>query len=68
MKKNIFVLSDQIVHWNFVPTPNGKNIFMEMWGEHSTAHFIDTINAAFPESETSVELVAQPVSPFPKKM
>ncbi len=67
MKKNIFVLSDQIVHWNFIPTSHGKNIFMEMWGEHSTAHFIESINSAFQQIDAAIEMIPQPVSPTPGK-
>ena len=35
MHKNIFLLSDQAVHWNIVPGESRKHIFMDQWGNHS---------------------------------
>ena len=36
MEKQIFLLSDHVIHWNIVPATNLKNIFMEIWGNEST--------------------------------
>ena len=47
MEKKIFILSDQVIHWNIVPAANQKNIFMETWGIESTQNIFASIKAYF---------------------
>lgn len=47
MKKNIFLLSDQIVHWNILPTASGKNVYSEGWGIDSTLRIMDQLKDYF---------------------
>jgi hypothetical protein len=47
MKTNIFLLSDQAIHWNVVPTSIGKNVYPESWGYQSTRHFLDYLKTFF---------------------
>lgn len=55
MKKNITLLSDQIVHWNIVPTVSGKNVYMETWGKDSTERILETVLAYFKQSDPDIE-------------
>lgn len=47
MKKQIFILSDQAIHWNIVPGSNRKNVFMEEWGNRSISKFMDLLESYF---------------------
>jgi len=45
--KTIYLLSDQVVHWNILPEANRKIIFKELWGVASTAKLMDFLSAYF---------------------
>lgn len=47
MNKKIFLLSDQVVHWNIVPAANQKSIFMERWGSESTQTIFAALKTYF---------------------
>jgi len=55
MKKNIFLLSDEVIHWNIVPTGNRKNVYKELWGSNSTKHFLEVFQSFFNQSGISVD-------------
>jgi hypothetical protein len=52
MEKKIFILSDQVIHWNIVPAANQKNIFMETWGIESTREIFASIKSYFAHINT----------------
>jgi hypothetical protein len=47
MGKNIFLLSDQVIHWNIVPGKNRKNVYMEAWGNESIRRLLDLLQSYF---------------------
>jgi hypothetical protein len=47
MNKRIFVLSDEVIHWNFVPNGEKKNVYREIWGTKSTQRFFESISDYF---------------------
>ncbi len=47
MGKNIFLLSDQAIHWNIVPGGSRKNVYMEAWGNESIKKFIELLGNYF---------------------
>jgi hypothetical protein len=47
MPKRIFLLSDQVIHWNIVPGADRKNVYLEHWGNRSIEKFMNCINAYF---------------------
>lgn len=51
MKKKIFLLSDQVIHWNIVPSANRKNVYFEPWGNNSTKLFVDAIESFFDKAD-----------------
>ena len=55
MKKNIFLLSDQAIHWNIVPWSKGKNVYLESWGYRSISDTFDCIQSFFAEVGVPVE-------------
>lgn len=55
MKKKIFLLSDQAIHWNIVPTGNRKNVFKEIWGNQSTNRFLGNLSSYFAQLTEPVE-------------
>ena len=55
MNKKIFLLSDEVVHWNIVPTGNRKNVYMELWGSHSTNRFLEVLQPFFNQTGLSVD-------------
>jgi hypothetical protein len=55
MKKRIYLLSDQVVHWNIVPATNQKKIFMEIWGNDSTKKFFAALKTYFSQINNQVD-------------
>ena len=55
MKKNIFLFSDQAIHWNIVPTGKRKNVYWESWGSQSTIHFLDYLKSYFNRNGLSID-------------
>jgi len=55
MKKNIFLLSDQVVHWNIVPTPKRKNVYWESWGKNSTEKYLEVLKSFFNKNGLSID-------------
>jgi hypothetical protein len=55
MEKKIFLLSDEVIHWNIVPTGNRKNVYKELWGSNSTKHFLEVFQSFFNQSGISVD-------------
>lgn len=55
MEKKIFLLSDQVVHWNIVPATNQKNIFMEIWGNESTKKIFASLKSYFKQIKDQVD-------------
>ena len=47
MEKNIFLFSDQVIHWNIVPGADSKNVYMEQWGNKSIQRTMDFIGSYF---------------------
>ena len=47
MGKNVFLLSDQVIHWNIVPGANRKNVYMEVWGNQSITRFVNLLETYF---------------------
>ena len=47
MVKTIYLLSDQVIHWNILPEANRKIIFKELWGVASTAKLMDFLTDYF---------------------
>ena len=47
MGKKIFLLSDQVIHWNIVPGANRKNVYMEVWGNQSITRFVNLLETYF---------------------
>ncbi len=47
MSKNIFLLSDQVIHWNIFPGEGRKNVFMEKWGNESIKRLITLLAIYF---------------------
>jgi hypothetical protein len=54
MQKNIFLLSDQVIHWNIVPRSNRKNVYMERWGNASISMLSDVLKAYFSQQEAEI--------------
>ena len=55
MTKKIFLLSDQVIHWNIVPAANQKNIFMETWGNDSTKKIFAFLKTYFNQIKDQVD-------------
>lgn len=55
MNKNIFLLSDNVIHWNIVPAASRKNVNKEFWGEISTIRFLEIVKDYFRQSGKSVD-------------
>ena len=55
MPKKIFLLSDQVIHWNFVPTNTGKNVYSESWGNVSTKILLDAISSFFDQNDLALD-------------
>jgi hypothetical protein len=47
MHKNIFLLSDQVIHWNIVPGADRKIVHLEHWGNNSIEKFMNSIQSHF---------------------
>jgi hypothetical protein len=47
MPKRIFLLSDQVIHWNILPGADRKNVYLEHWGNHSIEKFMNCIKSEF---------------------
>lgn len=45
--KKIFLLSDQVIHWNITPGKDRKNVFMEEWGSKSLRRFLSLLTSYF---------------------
>ncbi len=55
MKKNIFLLSDNVIHWNIVPASSRKNVFKEYWGEISTQKFLEIVKTYFDQAGQTID-------------
>lgn len=55
MKKNIFLLSDQVIHWNILPAPKRKNVYWESLGKNSTKKFLDVLKSFFNQAGSSID-------------
>src|SRR5665648_156009 len=55
MKKNIFLFSDQVIHWNIVPTGKRKNVYWESWGTNSTKNFLVYLQSYFNQNGLSID-------------
>jgi hypothetical protein len=64
MEKSIYLLNDQVVHWNIVPTANRKIIFKELWGIASTQRLLDFLNVYFGQTIDGFGLSLWDDSPF----
>ncbi len=51
MDKKIFLLNDQVIHWNIVPGINKKNVYMEVWGNQSITRLINLLKTYFDEKD-----------------
>jgi len=45
MPKKVYLLSDQVIHWNIMPGVGRKNVFMEFWGNRSVRRLMDLIGS-----------------------
>ena len=55
MPKKIFLMSDQVIHWNIVPTYSGKNVYSESWGNVSTRILFDSIRSFFDQNDLALD-------------
>ena len=55
MKKNIYLLSDQAIHWNIVPAGSRKNVFKEIWGDQSTNRILEFLSSYFAQVSDPLE-------------
>ena len=55
MQKNIFLLSDQVIHWNIVPRANRKNVYREHWGNASISMLSDVLKAYFRQQDSECD-------------
>jgi hypothetical protein len=55
MKKSIFLLSDQVIHWNIVPGSNRKNVYMEPWGNPSIEKLLNALKSFFNQDDSSLD-------------
>ncbi len=55
MGKKIFLLSDQVIHWNILPGVGRKNVFMELWGNQSVQRMMAAISAYFETREEPLD-------------
>lgn len=55
MHKRIFLLTDEVIHWNIVPEANKKHIFMESWGKHSFGKILTTLQTCFNQSGANLD-------------
>ena len=47
MDKKIFLVSDQVIHWNIIPSDRQKKVLKETWGSASTIKILDCLQAYF---------------------
>lgn len=47
MDKKIFLVSDQVIHWNIIPATRQKKVLKETWGSASTIKILDCLQAYF---------------------
>ena len=47
MPKSIFLLSDQVIHWNILPGADRKNVYLEHWGNQSVEKFMNSMKSDF---------------------
>ncbi len=47
MSRMIYLVSDQVIHWNIVPESNRKNVYKEIWGNKSVERLINLLNSYF---------------------
>ena len=68
MAKTIYLLSDQIVHWNIIPAENRKIIFKELWGVASTKRLLEFLVSYFGSTIEGFNLSLRddspPIGPF----
>jgi len=55
MKKNIFLLSDQVIHWNIVPAPDRQYVYWESWGDNSIKKNFDVLKSFFNQAGTPID-------------
>jgi hypothetical protein len=55
MMKQIFLFSDQVVHWNIVPTGKRKNVYWESWGPDSTKKFLFFLKSYFHQNGLNID-------------
>jgi hypothetical protein len=55
MAKKIFLLSDQVIHWNIVPGAKRKNVYMEEWGNKSISRFMDLLGSYFNQKSELID-------------
>ena len=55
MKKNIFLLSDQVIHWNIVPGADRKAVTFEQWGRGSIEKLMAGVQSYFKGSGLSID-------------
>jgi len=55
MTKNIFLLSDQVIHWNIVPAPDRQYVYWESWGDNSIKKCFDVLKTYFNQAGSSID-------------
>jgi len=55
MGKKIFLLSDQVIHWNILPAPGRKNVYLEQWGNQSVQRLMDAVKTYFTATGVSMD-------------
>ncbi len=63
MAKTIYLLSDQVIHWNILPEGNRKIIFKELWGVASTAKLMDFLSDYFGKTSDGLSFSLKDGSP-----
>jgi len=55
MTKKIYLLSDQVIHWNIVPESDRKNVYLEHWGNKSIMRFMNQLDLYFTKMGFSLD-------------
>ena len=57
MEKKVFVISDEVQHWNFVPAGDHKNVYSELWGYESLKKILDVVNNSARQEDPFFSLI-----------
>ena len=57
MIKKVFIISDEVQHWNFVPDGDHKNIYQELWGFESLKKILDVVKKSTQKKDPAFDWV-----------